>query len=88
MEIIMVDWKIEKEGWKLFRNYDYRFQLQEVTDRGYSQITKRILLNTNDINEIIRKIGELAISHPKCLEIVTNQTLKYYQEKQDKENIL
>jgi hypothetical protein len=83
MKIIMVDWEIERDEslQKMFKVSNFRFQLQEVVEETATRRTLSVILNTNNLDELKIKLGELRILHPGCLnlEVEINKTLEHYR---------
>jgi len=61
MEIKFIDWEIEKYDMEEFNGYDFRFQLEEIMSREGNKVTAKNLYSSNDIDDILKRIGVLMI---------------------------
>lgn len=77
MELKFVDYGIEHKG---FWDYGYKYWLSENYTDNKGKAKARIVITTNDLEEAINKLKELA-SESINMEFVKNQSFKKHLSK-------
>jgi len=83
MKLKFTDWEIEKEFVEDFWGYDHRYGLDEVIseDEDTNKCKAKLILRTNDYGDIVKRIGEIALSdeNNNRIEFVENESILKYR---------